>query len=115
MQIRAGFTALFIVASAAGCRLVAQQGDGAGIYKTECKSCHGLNGVPPTRAKEQYKKIKALGEDGFVTKLSVDSIVTILKKGIDKDMKTFTGKLSDAEMRAVSVYIKELAEKTRPS
>lgn len=95
--------------------LRAQQADGAAVYKAECKSCHGLNGVPPARAKEQYRKIKSLGQDGFVVQLSVDSIVTILKKGIDKDMKSFTGKLTDGEIRAVAVYIKELAEKKRPS
>jgi len=81
----------------------AQEADGQAIYRQECKSCHGLNGVPPSRAREQYKKIKALDVDGFVSKLSVDSIVTILKKGISKDMKSFTGKLSDPEMRAVTI------------
>ncbi len=94
--------------------LSAQQAPGADVYKEECKSCHGLNGVPPARAREQYKKIKTLGDGGFVTALSVDSIVTILKKGIGKDMKSFTCKLTDAEMRAVAAYIKELAEKKRP-
>lgn len=89
------------------------QSDGAAVYRQECKSCHGINGVPPARAKDQYKKIKTLGDGGFVSSLSVDSIVTILKKGIDKDMKSFTAKLSEADMRAVAGYIKELAEKKR--
>ena|ERR1043165_673178 len=93
----------------------AQEPDGAAVYQDECKSCHGVNGAPPARAREQYKKIKALGDGGFVSSLSVDSIVTILKKGIDKDMKSFKSKLSDADMRAVAVYIKELAEKKKPS
>lgn len=43
-----------------------------------------------------------------------DSIVVILKKGLGKDMKSFTGKLSDAEMAAVAAYIKELAERRKP-
>ncbi len=94
-------------------RLVAQQADGQDVYKEECKSCHGVNGAPPERAKAKYKKIKALGEDGFVSKLSQDSIVTILTKGIDKDMKSFKDKLSEAEMQAVAAYIKELAEKSK--
>ncbi len=91
----------------------AQQADGGAVYRQECKSCHGLNGIPPARAREQYKKIKAVGDGGFVAQLSADSIVAILKKGIDKDMKSFTGKLSDGEMRAVTLYIKELAEKKK--
>lgn len=94
-------------------RLAGQQADGAALYKQECKSCHGLNGTPPSRAREQYAKIKALGQDGFVARLSVDSIVTILKRGIDKDMKSFAAKLTEGEMRAVAAYIKELAEKKR--
>ena len=93
----------------------AQEADGASVYQDECKSCHGVNGTPPARAREQYRKIKALGDGGFVSSMSVDSIVTILKKGIDKDMKSFKSKLSDADMHAVAVYIKELAEKKKPS
>ena len=91
----------------------AQPVSGESVYKEECKSCHGINGAPPERAKAKYKKIKALGEDGFVSALSQDSIVTILKKGIDKDMKSFEDKLSEPEMKAVAGYIKELAEKKK--
>ncbi len=94
-------------------RAQAQGADGQAVYREECKSCHGINGVPPARAKEQYKKIKALGEGGFVVKLSADSIVTLLKKGIDKDMKSFSEKLDEGEMKAVAKYIKELAEKAK--
>jgi mono/diheme cytochrome c family protein len=96
--------------------LQAQAPDGQAIYRQECKSCHGVTGVPPARAKEQYAKIKALGEDGFVARLTTDSIMTILRKGIGKDMKSFTGKLSESEMAAVAAYVKELAErrKARP-
>lgn len=101
--------ALSLVAS----RLAAQQPDGRAVYKEECKSCHGVPGAPPERAKAKYKKIKALGEDGFASALSKDSIVTLLKKGIDKDMKSFNDKLSEAEMQAVAAYIKELADKSK--
>ena len=92
-------------------RIAAAQAEGQDAYRKECKSCHGLNGVPPARAKGQYKKIKAVGEDGFVTSLSVDSIVTILGNGIDKDMKSFKSKLTAAEMRTVATYILTLAKK----
>lgn len=94
-------------------RLAAQTPDGQAVYKEECKECHGINGVPPQRAKGKYKKIKALGEEDFVTGLSQDSIVTILTKGIDKNMKSFKDKLSDAEIQAVAAYVKELADKTK--
>jgi len=93
--------------------VAAQAADGKGGYKEECKSCHGINGVPPERERAKYKKLKTLGDSGFVSDLSQDSIVIILKKGIDKNMKSFSEKLSEAEMQAVTVYIKELAEKRK--
>ena len=62
-----------------------------------------------------YKKIRALGDSGFVSTLSQDSIMTLLKKGIDKDMKSFAEKLSPEEMKAVAGYIKELAGKRQGS
>jgi mono/diheme cytochrome c family protein len=110
-----GSAAVALLLSGVARQALAQEPDGQAVYREECKSCHGLNGVPPARAREQYKKIKALGDSGFVAKLSADSIVTILKKGIDKDMKSFKDKLSEPEMRAVAKYIKELAEKKKPA
>ena len=110
-----GTTAASLLLAGSAHRALSQEPDGQAVYKEECKSCHGLNGVPPARALEQYKKIKTLGDGGFVVKLSTDSIVTILKKGIDKDMKSFKDKLSEPEMRAVAKYIHELAEKKKPA
>ena len=107
-----GITGTALMASG---RLAAQSVDGQMVYKEECKSCHGINGVPPERAQRQYKKIRALGDSGFVSTLSQDSIMTLLKKGIDKDMKSFAEKLSPEEMNAVAGYIKELAGKRQGS
>jgi mono/diheme cytochrome c family protein len=115
MRVVALPVVVLLTAGTVAPRLAAQQADGGTVYKQECKSCHGVNGAPPARAREQYQKIKTLGQDGFVSQLSVDSIVTILKNGIGKDMKSFSGKLNEVQMRAVAVYIKELAEKKRGS
>ena len=106
-----GIAAAGFVLAGVARQALGQEPDGKAVYSEECKSCHGLNGIPPARAREQYKKIRALGDSGFVVKLSTDSIVAVLKKGIDKDMKSFKEKLSEPEMRAVAKYIKELAEK----
>src|SRR6266545_1306614 len=85
--------------------LVAQEVvSGESVCKEECKSCHGLKGTPPEQAKAKYKKMKAIGEDSFISALSEDSIVTILTKGIDKNMKSFKDKLSEPEMKAVAAY-----------
>ena len=37
---------------------------GQAVYKEECKSCHGVSGVPPERAGGKYAKIKTLGDSG---------------------------------------------------
>jgi mono/diheme cytochrome c family protein len=93
----------------------AQAPDGRSVYRSECKVCHGITGVPPKAEKAKYKKLRALGDSGFVSSLSRDSIVTIVTKGIDKNMKSFSDKLTEAEILAVSIYIKELAEKNKAS
>jgi mono/diheme cytochrome c family protein len=100
-----------LLAAATARPLVAQQINGKAVYEEECKSCHGLNGVPPERERARYKNLRALGDSGFVSALPRDLIVTIVTKGIDKDMKSFAGKLSEAEIRAVAGYIKDLATK----
>lgn len=113
MQVVRITMGISMVVLASTTRLSAQADAGRDGYKEECKSCHGINGVPPERAVQQYPKIKALGLNGFVSALSEDSIVTILKKGIDKDMKSFSSKLSEAEMTAVAKYIKALASRRK--
>lgn len=113
MTVRIIVVGVILAGAAWSQRAAAQQPDGLAVYREECKSCHGINGVPPERERAKYKKLKTLGDSGFVSSLTPDSIVKILKKGIDKDMKSFSEKLSEPEMRAVAAYIKELAEKVR--
>jgi mono/diheme cytochrome c family protein len=91
----------------------AQAPDGQAVFKENCKSCHGINGVPPERERAKYKKLRTLGDSGFVASLSQDSIVKIVTNGIDKNMKSFKDKLSADEIHAVAGYIKELAEKKK--
>jgi mono/diheme cytochrome c family protein len=93
----------------------AQAPTGQDIYRKECKACHGVNGVPPKAEQAKYKKLRTLGDSGFVARLSTDSIVTIVTKGIDKNMKSFSDKLSPDEIKLVAAYIKELAEKKKAS
>lgn len=114
MQLHPVGTAIaMLLASGAIHSVGAQQPDGQAIYRQECRTCHGATGVPPARALAKYTKLRSLGDSGFVSRLKVDSIVTILQNGMDQDMKSFAGKLDNAEMRAVAVYIKGLAEKRK--
>ena len=103
-----------ILLTVAGVRAgAAQQPEGQAVFRENCKTCHGINGVPPEREKAKYAKLRTLGDSGFVSRLAVDSIVKIVTKGIDKNMKSFSDKLSPEEIQAVAGYIKELAEKKK--
>jgi mono/diheme cytochrome c family protein len=111
MRWLAGALGLGLVTVMTAHRVAAQNEEpvsGEAVYKEECKECHGLKGTPPERAKAKYKKIKAIAEDNFISGLSEDSIVTILTKGIDKNMKSFKDKLCEPEMKAVAAYVKQL-------
>ena len=111
MKARNLGVAMTLVSVVLAGRATAQQPNGQSVFREECKLCHGVNGSPAAKDREKYKKIKAFGEDGFGSSLSVDSIVKILKKGIDKNMKSFEDKLEEPEMRAVAAYVKELGTK----
>ncbi len=111
-----GMVLTAVLLTAAGVRAgAAQEPDGQAVYRENCKQCHGINGVPPEREKAKYAKLRTLADSGFVSRLSVDSIVKIVTKGIDKNMKSFSDKLSEPEIRAAATYIKELAEKKKAS
>lgn len=115
MRFISASVALGLVLALTAGRAEAQDSSGEAIYRKECKLCHGIAGVPPKRELAKYDKLRTLGDSGFVSSLSVDSIVTIVTKGIDKNMKSFADKLDAAEIKAVSVYIKDLAEKKKAS
>jgi mono/diheme cytochrome c family protein len=69
-----------------------------------------VRGVAPKTMKEKFPKIATFDSDFFV-KHSQDSIVTILTKGKDEDMKSFKDKLSTAQMVAVATYIRTFPAK----
>ncbi len=111
MTVRSFLVTMTLVGIVPAARAMAQQPNGRSIFREECKQCHGINGAPAATERAKHKKIKTFGEDGFGSALSVDSIVKILKNGIDKDMKSFADKLEEPEMRAVAGYVKELGAK----
>ena len=86
----------------------AQTADGKTAYEANCRKCHGVRGIPPKAMKEQFPKIKAF-DDAFLKAISQDSLVKVLVKGKNEDMKSFKDKLSKEEMEAVAKYTRELA------
>ncbi|MGH7520755.1 MAG: c-type cytochrome [Gemmatimonadales bacterium] len=86
----------------------APEPDGAALYRQQCRSCHGARGVPPARMVTLYPALKTLADSSLQAHLTTDSIVAVLRHGKGKDMKSFTDKLSPAEMLAVARFVKSL-------
>ena len=86
----------------------APEPDGAALYRQQCRSCHGARGVPPARMMTLYPTLKTLADSSLQAHLPTDSIVAVLRHGRGKDMKSFTDKLSPAEMLAVARFVKSL-------
>ncbi|HEY1991144.1 MAG TPA: cytochrome c [Gammaproteobacteria bacterium] len=89
--------------------LTAALADGAGVFRTNCVSCHGKNGQgTPGLA-------PALKGDSFVTG-NIDDVMATVKNGRSGDQKHYKnlpiampawgGKLSDADINAVVDYIR---------
>lgn len=81
---------------------------GKAPYEENCRKCHGVRGVPPKTMKAKYAKIATFNAE-FFEKHSTDSVVTILTKGKNEDMKSFKSKLTHDQMLAVDAYIRSLA------
>ena len=88
----------------------AQAADGAALYRQNCRTCHGATGAPSQRMVGLYPGIKSFADPATLASISADSIVSILKKGIGKDMKSFNEKLTADQMVAVAQYVKTLAK-----
>ena len=88
-----------------------QAPDGKSIYHDNCQQCHGVIGQPTKSAQAKYEKIPSFKDSTFFATRSQDSIITILKKGKGKDMKSFSEKLTPEEMTAVAQYIRTLGKK----
>jgi mono/diheme cytochrome c family protein len=92
----------------------AQEADGKALYEENCRKCHGVRGTPPKAIKEKFPKVQTL-DDAFLAKVSDDSLVKVMTKGVGKaeDMKSFKDKLTPAEMAAVAKYVRETFVKNK--
>lgn len=85
-----------------------QNAPGKALYLTSCKACHGVLGVPTKLSVKKYEKIPDLTDPAFWSGRSADSVVAVLRKGVGRDMKSFSEKLSADEMRSVALYARSL-------
>jgi len=82
---------------------------GKAPYEENCRKCHGVIGIAPKAMKAKFPKIATFDAAFFATR-SGDSVVTILTKGKNEDMKSFKDKLSHAQIVAVAAYIRSFAK-----
>jgi mono/diheme cytochrome c family protein len=91
-----------------GSRMAAAQApDGQAVYRQHCKTCHGATGTPTARMVGLYPKLKTLSDSALMAGLSVDAIVSLIRKG-EGDMKPLADKLTADQMTAVAQYVKTL-------
>lgn len=88
----------------------AQQSDGKALYLKQCRTCHGVSGVPSKQNVAKYPKIKTFADPAFFASRSDDSLAKVVKNGAGKDMKGFADKMSDTEIAAVVEYLHVLAK-----
>ncbi len=87
-----------------------QDAPGKALYLEYCKLCHGVAGVPSKLMVRRFTSIPDLTDPTFLAQRSDDSIVVVLQRGVGRDMKSFTDKLSTDEMRTVAAYVRSLGK-----
>jgi mono/diheme cytochrome c family protein len=75
------------------------------LYKSNCASCHGATGTP-SAGMAKMMNIKA-ASDPDMKKLTADQEFDSVKNGKGK-MKPFSGKLTDAQIKDVVAYFRNL-------
>jgi mono/diheme cytochrome c family protein len=96
--------AIFFLAASIVTPAFAQSG-GADIYKAKCLMCHGADGLGATPA---GKKLNAASfKEPAIVKTPDAQLIAIVKAGKNK-MPPYTGKLTDAQIKAVVEYIHTL-------
>jgi len=82
-----------------------QDPPGKAAYEENCRKCHGVRGVPPKTMKAKYEKIPVFNA-AFFDEHSEDSVVKVLVKGKNENMKSFKTKMTQQEMVDVAKYIR---------
>jgi len=106
MKIKLGIAIAFIVAGSSVSSFA--QNSGADTYKSKCQMCHGVDGSGDTPAGKAMKS-PSLSAPAIV-KESNDDLLAVTKAGKGK-MPAYAGKLTDAQIKDVVLYIRTLEKK----
>lgn len=87
----------------------ARADDSASLYQTKCAVCHAADGSGNTLMGKKLAA-KDLRSDE-VQKKTDAQLDEIIANGMGKTMPAYKGKLTDAEIKGLVSYIRELAKK----
>jgi len=107
---------LLALVATAGCQdlIAGGRADGAAIFSEVCARCHGPQGEPDA-ANVARLGVKPLTSDNVQHKLTDEDIRRqILRGSENKQMPSFAGALSDAQIAAVIAHVRTLG-RPRPA
>ena len=104
MKLNLKVVAIICISASIAAPAFAQSG-GADTYKAKCLMCHGADGLGATPAGKALKA--ASFKDPAIVKASDSELIAIVKSGKNK-MPSFTGKLTDDQIKAAVAYIRTL-------
>ena len=84
------------------------QNSGEADFKSKCAMCHGADGLAATPAGKAMKTPSVKSPE--FAKLSESELITATRDGKGK-MPAYKGKLTDAQIREVVVYMRTLERK----
>ena len=102
ISFRMGLVTLLAGGMVAACSSSAVAQDAAATYKAKCAMCHGADGKGGKMGTRDFASPEVKGE----TDAQLTDIIT---KGKGK-MPSYTGKLSDADIKGLVTYIRGLAK-----
>lgn len=100
----------------AGChdRIAGGRADGAAIFSEVCARCHGPEGEPDAASVARLG-VKPLTSDHVQRQLADDDIRRqILRGSENKQMPSFAGALSDAQIDVVIAHVRTLGGARKP-
>ena len=98
---------ILLVFALAACdqKVAGGHADGPQVYQSVCASCHGTDGKP-TAAMAARLNVRDLSSPELRARVTPELVESQVRKGSDnKLMPSFSGALTDEQIKAVSAYV----------